>query len=419
MELQNITNLIELQGVEIIKIDCDKANVVELWVLPNEHTQNCPCCKSDNVIRNGKDGLRTIQHLPLCDKICNIIVPKIRLRCKNCMATFNWQYEFVEGKSRYTNAVQSKAYLNSIGSTVKKASDLLNISYSTIERFFKKFVMNLAPLALAHAMEIAEASTKLILGIDDFAIRKGHTYNTGIHNLRGEMFMAIIKGRTLKELLEYAKANPDFKNLKPFAVVMDLAKQYHRFVSEIFPDAIRVADRFHVNGYIIDALNKVRRRVGKTLSTQASLDLKRHKHILNKRNENLTEHEKQHLERLLSYSDELKAVYWHKEELAQWYDCSANYQSAAVWYDRWLDKGLALNIPELNEALKTFKNWKQEILNYHLCRFTNGIVEGRNGKIKSLQRRHFFLQNRDFYEALIILETNAELAMRLFNSYIG
>ncbi|MDQ0171521.1 hypothetical protein J2T19_002983 [Paenibacillus tundrae] len=32
----------------------------------------------------------------------------------------------------------------------------------------------------------ASNQTDLVLGIDDFAIKKGHTYNTGIHDLRGK-----------------------------------------------------------------------------------------------------------------------------------------------------------------------------------------------------------------------------------------
>ncbi|WP_157047726.1 transposase [Cellulosilyticum ruminicola] len=32
--------------------------------------------------------------------------------------------------------------------------------------------------------------------------------------------------------------------------------------------------------------------------------------------------------------------------------------------------------------------------NYHQCRFTNVAVEGKNNKIKALQRRSYFLRNR-------------------------
>lgn len=57
-------------------------------------------------------------------------------------------------------------------------------------------------------------------------------------------------------------------------------------------------------------------------------------------------------------------------------------------------------------AIKTFENWKQEIINYYLYRFTNASVELINNKIKAIQRRYYFTRNRDYYEARIFLECN-------------
>jgi hypothetical protein len=54
------------------------------------------------------------------------------------------------------------------------------------------------------------------MGIDDFAIRKGHNYNTGLHDLRGESFLGIAKGRTLPELRAYMEKSPQIACLKPF-----------------------------------------------------------------------------------------------------------------------------------------------------------------------------------------------------------
>lgn len=38
----------------------------------------------------------------------------------------------------------------------------------------------------------AQDTLGLVPGIDDFAIKKGHTYNTGIHNLRGETMLDLL-----------------------------------------------------------------------------------------------------------------------------------------------------------------------------------------------------------------------------------
>ncbi|GGI46232.1 hypothetical protein GCM10008018_16090 [Paenibacillus marchantiophytorum] len=109
------------------------------------------------------------------------------------------------------------------------------------------------------AWERANESSGLVLGVDDFAIRNGHTYNTGIHDR--ETMLDLLAGRKLEDLRAYAQQHPNFLQLQPKAVVMDLAQAYHTGISECFPNAIRIADRFHVHGYIIEALQEVRKSV--------------------------------------------------------------------------------------------------------------------------------------------------------------
>jgi len=320
------------------------------------------------------------------------------------------EYEFAYGKERYTKAYKTHIYRLSIGSTVQHCAEVTQTPYSTAERFFKEAALRIAPLTMEAVQAAAQASAKLILGIDDFAIRKGHNYNTGIHDLRGESLIGVAAGRTLDELRTYMNKNPQLKELNPHAIVMDLARAYHSFAAEFFPAAIRVADRFHVTKYILEALNQVRRRVSASLAPHARSNLKRRMHLLNRRNDSLDASELQQLKQVLAYSGELHDVYELKELLTDWYDLSHNYDIAKAGYQRWLNKGHLLCIPEVDSALKTFCNWKVEIINYHRCRFTNGIVEGRNAKVKSLQRRRFFLRNRSFYEALTFIECNKIVA---------
>ncbi|HBS46963.1 MAG TPA: hypothetical protein DEA91_25360 [Paenibacillus sp.] len=62
---------------------------------------------------------------------------------------------------------------------------------------------------------------------------------------------------------------------------MYLAQMYHTWISECFPDAIRIADRFHVHGYVIESVQAVRKSVQLTLSPRAKGILKRDHRLLN------------------------------------------------------------------------------------------------------------------------------------------
>jgi transposase len=419
MPLQDIAKLLGLQGVKIInhhyvKDVSEGIKEVHIRIEPQEAKQDCPCCGSGDVVRKGKNGNRKITHLKIGVTPCMLIAPNIKLECKSCSAGFSHTYSFIEGKERHTEPFKAHVYEIAVGSTVEHAATLTETPYSTAERFFKETAIAVAKKTLETVQQQAESSQKLILGLDDFAIRKGHNYNTGFHDLRGESLIGIAEGRKIEELHTYMENNPQIAVLKPYAIIMDLARGYHTFAQTYFPDAIRIADRFHVNGYIMDALNEIRRRVGKGLPTASRTNLNRKRHLLNKRNENLSSGQQEELKELLGYSYDLACAYLLKEQLADWYDCSFNYQSACHGFKRWIENGHKLGIPEIETALKTFENWQDEILNYHKCRFTNGIVEGRNGKIKSIQRRHFFLRNRQIYEALCIIECNKEIAHEQF-----
>lgn len=142
-----------------------------------------------------------------------------------------------------------------------------------------------------------------------------------------------------------------------------------------------------------------------SLTPESRKYLKRNKNLIGKRYDSLSEKEERKLGKLLSYSKELTEVYAIKESLINWYELS-NETNSYRRLIQWIDRAKALNIPELTEALKPFKNWTEEISNYHKCRYTNGAVEERNNKIKTLIRRSYFLPNRTIYENRIFLECN-------------
>ena len=405
MHLQNINNLLNLQDVVITK---SPEKIGETWIFelkPSLHIQSCPCCHSHHVIRKGSNGYRYIRHLPLFDCKTQLKVPKIRMQCKECHANFSWNYWFVQEKSRFTNALKAKVGNDTIGSTVTHTAQTHVISYSSCERMFKTELETLVCNLEQKAQTLSKNTNKLVLGIDDFAIRKGHSYNTGIHDIRNGSLLQVISGRKLEELREDVRKQAKLYQLQPVAVVMDLAKYYHTFAKETFPHAIRIADRFHVNRYILDSLQSIRRRVSKEKPKYYQL-LKGKKSLLSRRSDSLSNQEVLQVEQLLSLSPHLKAVYELKEELITWYECSSNIEQANYVYKKWITKAKLLSIPELAEAIRTFENWEEEITNYHKHRFTNASVEGRNNKIKAIQRRCYFMRNKHYYLLRIKAECN-------------
>lgn len=218
----------------------------------------------------------------------------------------------------------------------------------------------------------------------------------------------LLAGRKLDALRAYAERHPDFLNLNPKAVVMDLAQTYHTWISECFPKAIRIADRFHVHGYVIESVQTVRKSVQSALSPRAKVILKSHHRLLNPPADSLPEKSRTQLDQLLAFSPLLREVWEWKEAFSHGYDVSPNLHVAQLGFTRWCQQGESIKHEAVQNALKTMRNWEEEIVNYHHCRWTNATVEGRHNRIKAYQRRHYFTRNRRCYKAGILIECNRQ-----------
>jgi len=396
--INEMLNLPELKIHQILSIDDDELHIE---AIPVSDKQSCPCCGSDqDVIRKGTNGPRFVRHLPVFEKKAYLHVPSIRMHCNRCEIGFVWTYEFVGPKQRYSRLFRTHTVEQAHSARMQQAPA------STVQRMHNEAVPTECERIYERVWEEAKETTNLVLGVDDFAIKKGHTYTTGIHNLKGETMLDLLPGRKLEELRAYSEEHPGFLLLNPKAVVMDLAQAYHTWIRECFPNAIRIADRFHVHGYVIESMQEVRKTVQQTLSPRAKAHLKAGHRLLNPPVESLSEESRKRLETLLNYSPLLRSVWEWKEAFVTWYDCSPNFAVAKLGFQRWCEQGDPIDHNAVRSTLKTMRNWSEEIMNYHRCRWTNATVEGRHNRIKAFQRRHYFTRNRSRYRAGILIECN-------------
>lgn len=281
MHSHSIKVLLDLPELNVRTIQKEHDQVL-IEMTPIDTTQPCPICASMQTIRRGTAYQRKVRHLDAFGKRVYLFLPAIRLTCKKCHAHFVWHYDCVAPKKRYTKAFEATLPKQAIGATITHAARLSETPPTTVHRIVRQWMAIEAIRIQKQCEQQAKTSTGLVLGIDDFAIRKGHRYNTGLHDLRGSTFLDVIPGRTIAELQSYYQEQPIWQTLNPIAMVMDLAQSYHTFLKEMYPSAIRIADRFHVNRYVTDALQTMRKHVQKSLSPFAKADLKQHFRILGK-----------------------------------------------------------------------------------------------------------------------------------------
>jgi len=100
-----------------------------------------------------------------------------------------------------------------------------------------------------------------------------------------------------------------------------------------------------------------------------------------------------------------------KESFRAWYretDRSRADERLGLLEERIANDSLA----EFKELLHTFTSWRKEILNYFDYRITNGFVEGKNNRIKTIKRVAYGYRNMGNFR-LRILATNPGCGIRV------
>lgn len=141
---------------------------------------------------------------------------------------------------RYTNCLKAMG-LALGGAAAARLSQQVGYGYSrnSILR-----VLASLPLPVLH--------TPKILGVDDFAWRKGHHYGTILVDLEQNQPIALLPDRKAETLEAWLKAHPGIEILS-----RDRSKAYKLGMTQGSPDAIQVADRFHLLHNLEESLEKV------------------------------------------------------------------------------------------------------------------------------------------------------------------
>ncbi len=92
-----------------------------------------------------------------------------------------------------------------------------------------------------NGLEFADDPLVEEIGIDDVANRKGQSYYTVIYELNTHRLLTLLIGRDGESLKQWLRQHPRVR-----LVARDRASAYANAISEVLPQAVQVADRFHL-----------------------------------------------------------------------------------------------------------------------------------------------------------------------------
>src|SRR6188768_1297020 len=243
-----------------------------------------------------------------------------------------------------------------------------------------------------------------VIGIDEIAIRKGHTYRIVVSDLRrGRPIWFGGDDRSEASMAQFYAWLGARKSARIRLAVMDMWKPFRTATQAHAPQAAILFDKFHVMRHLGEALDTVRKSEYARLSGRDRRYIKGQKYTLLSRRENLTLDGKRALRTLLAANKRLNTAYLLKESFGQLW----SYEREG-WARRFFENWRA----SLKwQRLKPYEKFAAMIDRHWdgiaaYCRPDNkvslGFVEGLNNKIRVIQRRAYGLRDKDYLRLKVL-----------------
>lgn len=319
-----------------------------------------------------------------------LVVRRRRLRCR-CGRVFTQPLPGVARRQRVSAHAQAAA-LSALGEQSCAATQRSHgVSYGRLRRWLQRL-----PLPWCPWEELVGPDGPLALGIDEHSFR-GRDLVVTITCLSTHRLLAILPNDRQATLRSWLRAWPEPLRSRVVAVCTDLRESFRSVVRQVLPQAVLVADPFHV---IQDAT----RRVDETRRLeQAEARTALPRWPLVKAQERLTPKQQAQLAALTAtYPETIGAHHWLKEGLRALYRCP-DQPTATTHFQR-----LVLNAEAGDDAstglwARTLRRWDDAILGFFTHRITNGYTEGCHTKVKLLKRLSYGFRNVDVYSRKMLL----------------
>ena len=382
-------DLLDLQGVNVIKIENFELNTLIYTQLPvKPHV--CPCCsKSTSYIHDYRK--RKIKDISAFGKHVTLIHNHRRYVSKHCGKRFAEDNSFAPRYYRVTlrliNEIFKKTESEISFSSIAKE---VNLSVSTVIRFFDM-------LAYDTPKELP-----MVLSIDEF---KGNTgkekYQVIITNPADGTVLDILPDRKQSHLTSCFKQwEREERNTVKF-FVSDMWKPYAELSEIYLKEAIQLIDKYHYVRQVIWAFERVRKKIQKKYGKENRLLFKHSKKVLTMRRNKLNPEQVEKVEYLLCFNDDLRSAYYLKELIYEILDCDDRKKGKDL-LSKWILIAQNSRLKDYQDCAATLQNWSKSIFNTFDYPYTNGFTEGCNNKIKVLKRNAYGYRNFNRFRKRIL-----------------
>ena len=314
-----------------------------------------------------------------------------RYKCKREDCDYDQQEKipFATGSRSYTNRFAKYVVDLLKAMTLQDVAFFLGVSWDMVKEIHSTYLQrHYCPPSLEGVESI---------GIDEFAVKKGHVYKTIVVDLMSGRILYVGNGKGADALDGFWKKVRK-KGIKFKYVATDLSAAFTSSVTENCPDAIHVFDHFHVVKLMNEKLDDIRRKVynmEKDVNKRKVLKGTRYL-LLGNGADIFDEQYRTRLDNALAMNEPLSKAYYLKEQLRQIWMQSVKAMGECV-FDDWVRQAEQSKIPQLQKMAVTMRAYRSGILAWYDCHLSTGKVEGINNKIKVMKRNAYGFRDDKYF----------------------
>lgn len=263
--------------------------------------------------------------------------------------------------------------------TVADVARLCNLDYGIIYKIDHDVLLRL--------WQEAKVPDPLNIAVDEKSYKKGHKYVTIVSDLDLKTVIWVSEGNSKESLDEFFRIIGPERCGKIQSVSKDMHKPYIASCEEFVPQAVEVADKFHIVQKLNKTLDECRKELIESTETNKSekKKIKEMNWVLRFKQENMPDKTRSKLDKLEQVNEPLYRAYLHKESFFEFFTYTpTQLGEAEAFLDEWINDALSIPFEAFRAFVDHVKRHRLRILNIIRTGRTSSFSEAINRKINVL-----------------------------------
>lgn len=402
--MQSISRLGGWEGYRLVSLEEQQRGDQPwcvVWLSPlARRRRRCSGC--GRIVRAVHDVIdRRIRDLPLLGALVELVVPRQRLACPRCgprLEALDWLAPHTRVTARLATNVARLCQVMS----VRHTAAFFGLNWKTVKAIDRA--------AMEQRLGPIDLSDVEIIGMDEFAIQKGHRYATVVVDPTRKRVLWVGRGRGREDVRPFFELLGQDGCARVKAAVMDMNAGFAEEVRAQCPQAEIVYDLFHILAkYGREVIDRVRVDQANALRQEPTRRqvVKGARWLLLRNASTLTPDHRIALKELLHANRPLSVVYVLRDELKALWQYRYVAYAERLW-KQWHHRAMRSKIEPLKRFARRLKPYVPGILAH--CKYPLGtnLIEGINNRIKVIKRvaygfrddAYFFLKIRAAFPGL-------------------